>query len=86
MAIVQNNEVSVSNSGTRGKLAVLTVFSGTSLIIGLILFRWTGFPGQRSVWDIVLQSFIFGLLMAIFRPCFFSEIHGEVLKKTSKHA
>jgi len=49
MAIVQNNEVSVSNSGTRGKVAVRTVFFGTSLIIGLILFRWTGFPGQRSV-------------------------------------
>ena len=80
MAIVQNNEVSVSNWGTswRGKLAVLKVFCGTSLIIGLILFRSTDFLLLRSVWDVVPWSFISGLLMAILRPRFFSEIRGEV--------
>jgi hypothetical protein len=42
----------------RGKLAVLTVFFGTFLIIGLILLD------SDLFWDLVLWSFMFGLLMA----------------------
>jgi hypothetical protein len=84
MIVRQNKESENPVTTRRDRLAVLMVFFCTSLILGLILFRWTSLFGARSLLENVRWSFIFALLMAIFRPNFFSDLRREVLSKTAK--
>jgi hypothetical protein len=85
MIVRQNKESENPVTTRRDRLAVLMVFFCTSLILELILSRWTSLFGAPTLLEIVRWSFIFALLMAIFRPHLFSDLRREVLSKTAKN-
>jgi hypothetical protein len=86
MIVRQDKESENPVTTWRDRLAVLMVFFCASLSLGLILSRWTSLFLAPSLLEIVRGSFIFALLMAIFRPRFFSDLRREVLSKTAKNA